>query len=239
MPVGPEPAWTVHGPGPRTDRPWEDLARGAGPRTTLRIRDGAVLHRDAHLRRLQEALDYLGVARDWLDDVFEAAVGRVSDGVLRVRVAGTERHLLTRLEPWSPLPSPYRLKPAPHPLGEARGDPAARHKGLRGDWSVEALALARSHGAEDLLCLWPDGTLAETAIASVAVEDGLTLRVPPREGRVASIAEAEDLPRWAEAQGFLLVRGPVPFREITGKRLLCFNAVRGLWQAEVLPPAQP
>jgi len=237
--VGPEPSWQTRSQEPRGEAPREAEADPPGPRTTLRIREGSVLHRDAHLRRLQEALDHLGIPRDWLDEAFAAAVGAASDGILRIRVVGAERHLLTRLEPWSPLPSPYRLQPAPHPLGEARGDPAARHKGLRGDWSAEALALARSRGAEDLLCLWPDGTLAETVIASVAVEDGLSLRVPPREGRVASIAEAEDLPRWAEARGRVLVRGPVPFREIAGKGLVCFNAARGVWQAEVLPSAEP
>jgi branched-subunit amino acid aminotransferase/4-amino-4-deoxychorismate lyase len=205
----------------------------------MRIRDGAARHRAAHLRRLQEALDFLGASRAWLDEAFEAALANAPEGVLRVRVAVEERKLLTRLEAWSPLPSPYRLRPAPHPLGESRGDPAARHKGLRGGWSAEALAFARSRDVEDLLCLWPDGTLAETAIAAVAVEDGLNLRVPPLEGRVASIAEAEELPRWAEARGRILVRGPVPFREIAGKGLLCFNAARGVWQAEVLPPAEP
>lgn len=234
-----ESGWTVHGSGPPQDLPGEEPAHPAGPRTAMRILAGAALHREAHLRRLQVALDSLGASRNWLDEAFEAALSGAGEGILRLRVLVQAQRLLARQEAWAPLPSPYRLSPSPHPLGEARGDPAARHKGLRGDWSAAALALARSRGADDLLCLWPDGTLAETAIASVAVVDDARLRLPPREGRVASIAEAEELPRWAEARGLALEHEPVPLSEIPGKRLLCFNAVRGVWQAEVLPSARP
>ena len=237
--MGPEPVWNPTGPGAVSNLEWNRLAECPGPRTTLHILAGQAVYREAHLRRLKVALASLGSSCDWLDAAFQAALAGAADGILRLRLLPGSAVLLHRLEPWRPAPTPYRLVPLRHPLGDLRENQAARHKGLLGNWSAAALALARAHGADDVLCLWPDGTLAETAIASIALIDPESLRVPPPAGRVASIAEGEELPRWAAAHGLSLHQAPIPLAEIAGSRLLCFNAVRGVWHAEILPPSEP
>jgi hypothetical protein len=177
------------------------------PRTALRLEAGRAEHAEAHLRRLRDGCAVLGLHAPWL------------------------------AEPFAALPAPYRLLPRPHPLGDARGESFAPHKGLMGPWSAAALAEARAAGADDLLCLWPDGTVAETAIASVALHLDAALRLPPPEGRVASLAEALDLPDWAAARGLEICTAPITLPECAHGTLLCFNAARGVWQAEILPLA--
>lgn len=115
----------------------------------------------------------------------------------------------------------------PHPLGGPGGHPLAAHKGLTGAWGQEALSRARAAGADDALLVWPDGTLAETGLAGIALEVEGELWLPPPEGRVASLAERLDLPGWAGSRP-LRVR---PFREedLARGRLWCLNALRGIW----------
>jgi branched-subunit amino acid aminotransferase/4-amino-4-deoxychorismate lyase len=198
---------------------------------------GRAVHGAAHLRRLREGCAALGHDAPWLMAAFDASLRLGGDGLLRVRVDPGQSLLRARLEPLTALPAPYRLLPSPHPLGDPRGDLRAPHKGLLGPWSARALAGARAAGAADLLCLWPDGTLAETTIAAVALMSEGSLRLPPPEGRVSSLAEALDLPGWAAARGLRIQIGAIPFRECARGTLLCFNAVRGVWQAEILPHA--
>ena len=59
------------------------------------------------------------------------------------------------------------------------------------------------------------------------------------EGRVASLAERHLLPDWAAARGLALRTGAVTLQEALARGLRCFNAARGVWQAEVLPPSVP
>lgn len=241
--MNPESTWRAYGPG--RDRAVDPgrLAAEPCPRTALRIQDGEALLGPAHLERLEAGLAHLGRPAPWLGAAFAEALdeagARKGDAILRLRASASEGVLLARLEVWKPLPEPWRLWPAPHPLGDLRGEPAAAHKGLLGGWSEAALGLARSLGAHDVLCLWPDGTVAETALAAVALPCGDHLRLPPTEGRVASLAEAHLLPAWAASMGLGLRAGPVTLQEALARGLRCFNAARGVWQAEVLPPKAP
>lgn len=127
----------------------------------------------------------------------------------------------------------YRLLAVPHPLGDLRRDIRAPLKGLLGTWDMKARDLARKRFADDVLLLWPDGTIAETAIAAVGLQLNDKLLLPPLEGRVASITEALDLPRWAKSHRLDLQRKPIALDELLAGKLWCMNAVRGLWQAEV------
>lgn len=231
-----ETGWRIRGP----EGPWtlEALLSRPGPRTTLRIDQGRVVEEGAHWARLEAGLACLGHDPRLTGDR-DGILHGLGDGIVRIRLVPEAGVLLVKWEPWSAAPQPYRLLPLPHPLGDLRPDPRARHKGLLGNWSEAGLARARAAGAEDVLCLWPDGTVAETAIAAIALRDGATLRCPPPEGRVASIAEAAFLPGWAERRGLVLRTGPVTLDEARAGGLVSFNAARGVWQAEVLPSAAP
>lgn len=230
----PESPWRSFGPGAATLE--EGAAFGeAGPRTTLRLAAGGAVHGEAHLRRLMEGCAVMGRDASWLEAAFTEALSGGSEALVRMQVDPLWSVLRVRREPLNPLADPYRLLPRRHPLGDPRGDPRAPHKGLMGPWSAGALQEAQNAGAADLLCLWPDGTLAETALAAVAVRVGGSCLVPPREGRVASLAEALDLPGWAAARGLRLRTVPIPFEDCFQGTLLCFNAARGVWQAEILP----
>ncbi len=231
--------WQAYGPGLRDAVDPARLAMEPCPRTSLMIGGGGIDLAGAHLARLADGLAHLGVPGDWLPEAFRQALEAAPEGILRLRASPGEPLLLARAEPWRPPSQPWRLLPVPHPLGDVRGHPAAAHKGLLGGWNEASLGLARRLGAHDVLCGWPDGTISETAIAAVALPCGDHLRLPPPEGRVASLAEAHLLPAWARERGLSLRHGPVSLVEALARGLLCFNAVRGVWQAEVLPSARP
>ncbi len=142
--------------------------------------------------------------------------------------------LSVRLEAMPDPHPPYRLIPLPHPLGDVRDNPRAAHKGILGAWDIQVRNQAYESQAEDALLLWPEGTLAETAIASIGLQVGGDFFLPPSEGRVESLTEALELPQWASTHGFALQRRPIALTEVSGGQLWCMNALRGLWQAEVV-----
>jgi branched-subunit amino acid aminotransferase/4-amino-4-deoxychorismate lyase len=121
-----------------------------------------------------------------------------------------------------------------HPLTEGRSDPKAPHKGLSGPWSAATRAEAQQLGGEDALLLWPDGTLAETAIAAVGLEVNGAFLLPSPEGRVASLAKRLDLPAWAAGRGLRIEVAPIPRSRMPEGRLWCLNALRGIWPASLL-----
>lgn len=212
----------------------------AVPRTALPVGPDGPRHLEAHFGRLQAGAALLGHAAPWLPGVqaelraWLVEVLQGGEAALRLVLHPDRGILLARLEPLPAAPDPCRLVPMPHPLWNRRLDPAAPHKGLTGPWPSEAWAEARRRGGEDALLLWPDGTLAETAIAAVALETGDALTLPPPEGRVASLAERLDLPRWAAARGLRVVVAPIPFGGAACGRLWCMNALRGIWPAILL-----
>jgi len=165
---------------------------------------------------------------DWV------AGGTSGDGALRLTLHGPEGLVSARLEPLPQTPQPYRLAAMLHPKGDLRSSPLARHKGLSGPWRPPVLAEARARGADDALLLWPEGTLAETAIAALALEVEGALVLPPPGGRVASLAEALDLPAWAAARGLEVRWESIPLGRVAEGRLWCLNAVRGIWAANLL-----
>jgi branched-subunit amino acid aminotransferase/4-amino-4-deoxychorismate lyase len=139
--------------------------------------------------------------------------------------------LHVRLEAIPETPRPYCLLPMLHPLTPERENPLAVCKGCLGPWSAGALAAAREAGAQDALLHWPDGTLAETAIAVVGLLEGSRFTLPPAAGRVRSIAEVWDLPGWADERGWEVRHAPIPLQAARQGQLWCFNALRGLWPA--------
>jgi branched-subunit amino acid aminotransferase/4-amino-4-deoxychorismate lyase len=182
----------------------------------------------------------MGHPVDWLLPLQEEIEGWLGsaiphqDAALRMVLHADSGLLSAWLEPL-PIPSqPYRLALIAHPLGERRWDPAITHKGLSGPWGLEVLASVRSLGADDALLLWPDGSLAETAIAAVGVELKGILRVPPPPGRVASLAERLDLPAWAKSRRLRIEREAIPQALAQEGQVWCMNALRGIWPATLL-----
>ncbi|HJV22092.1 MAG TPA: aminotransferase class IV [Holophagaceae bacterium] len=217
------------GPGPAEAPP-----EGPCPRTAARLEAGRIVHGEAHRDRLAA-----GGATPWLEGAFQAAAehfGQAPDGVVRLRYDAAGGRLWGAWEPLPATPFPYRLLPLAHPLPPSD---RPRLKGADGPWQGPVLAAARAAGAQDAMLLWPDGTVAESAIAALALEREGELWVPPAGGRVASLAEALDLPGWARKRGLLIRVGAFAPEALGSGRLWCLNAVRGLWQAESLPPLSP
>ncbi len=207
------------------------------PRTALPVFRGHPRHLEAHLLRLGAGASALGQPVSWLSGLqaeitaWLASATPEEDAALRLVLHPGQGLLSARLEPLPSPPQPCRLAAMSHPLSERRGDPTVIHKGLSGPWGLAILVAVRQLGAEDALLMWPDGTLAETAIASVGVESGGALRVPPPQGRVASLAERLDLPGWAGSRGLRVVPGDIPLACAREGRLWCLNALRGIWPA--------
>lgn len=216
------------------------MPAGEGPRTALRLLGGVPRHLAAHLLRLARGAEALAQPAPWIGGLEPAirawitAAGIPEDGVLRLALHGPEGLVSARREPLPRTPAPYRLAPMLHPMGDLRSSALAQHKGLSGPWRQPALAEARSRGAEDALLLWPDGTLAETTLASLALEVEGTLTLPPPDGRVASLTEALEVGAWAAARGLDLRTEGIPLGRPVEGRLWCLNAVRGFWPAILL-----
>ncbi len=192
-------------------------------------------HAEAHLARLAASAP----ATPWLEAAFRTAQAHYAsapDGMVRLRFDRAGGRLWTVWEALPATPSPYWLLPLPHPLHPA-AEP--RMKGADGAWHPAMLAAARAAGAHDALLLWPDGTVAETAIAAVALQLEGALWVPPPGGRVASLAESLELPAWAAAQGLPLGIRAFDLATAASGTLWCLNAVRGVWQAESSTPLPP
>lgn len=218
------------GPGPGHD------PQAAVPRTAARVELGLIRHLHAHLERLMTSAAAKGEAAPWLmteaDAIAEWVAGASpeSAGTLRLRLHG--KQLWALLEPLPELSSPYRLRLMPHPHGVPSRHPLAPHKGLLGVWNAAPLNGAKAAGAHDALLFWPDGTLVETAIASIALEADGELWLPPLEGRVASLAERLDLPEWAGQRKIRIQAFDAT--ELHRGQLWCFNAVRGVWSGTLL-----
>ncbi len=228
--------------GPGQDRPFDadGLIPMALPRTALPIHAGRPRHLEAHLTRLLAGATALGMEVPWLTGIHTELVAWLAmqvprtDAALRLVLYPGAARLSARLEPLLTVPRPYRLKALPHPLQVRRQEAAIVHKGLAGPWSQSVLSAARAAGVEDALLLWDDGTLAETAIAAVALEIGQSLIIPPPQGRVASLAERLELPDWARSRGLRIEVASLPLPAVHEGRLWCLNALRGIWPA-VLP----
>ena len=225
--------------GPGATLPAMEPRSSPAPRTALSVRMGVPRHLPAHLDRLHAGAAALGRDSGWLDEAAEELGPWLKrhaapDAALRLDLHLDHKLLDARLEPL-PLPtSPYRLAPLAHPMGDLRSDPLAPHKGLSGPWRPQALSEAWRRGAGDALLLWPDGTVAESAIATVVLERDGRLVLPPPEGRVAGVTERLDLPAWAAQLGLPLEHAPIPLEDCAGGRLWCLNALRGIWPAVIL-----
>jgi len=212
---------------------------GPCPRTSLRVGPHGPYDFPFHMNRLKVTAAFLGETPGWLNDVegdltdWLVSGSALQERALRLRLHLEAGVLYAEVGPIPSVVKPYRLHPMPHPLSSLRMDPITRHKGLCGSWSRDALHAASEAGRQDALLLWPEGTLAETAIAAVGLEIGNALLIPPPEGRVTSIAEALALPDWAAQRGLQLQQFPIPLARIKEGQLWCMNAVRGIWPATV------
>lgn len=224
----------------------EEASQGPpGPRTALPLRNGTPRHPDAHRQRLEAGLLALGSDPTWLAPAWAEALAWAAslgaDVALRVKVDPRVCALAARAEALPVPVSPYRLVALRHPARAERDLPLSPHKGCLGPWNQATLVEARRRGAEDALLLDPDGTVVETAIAAVGLEMGNRLVLPEVQGRVRSIAELWDLPAWADERGWRVVHGTFLLADLSAHPLWCFNALRGLWQAQLLtfPPSSP
>jgi len=197
--------------------------------------DGQGVHWTSHLSRLRLGAIKLGWDVSWLDGTGpQVAAWMAAAGPVVGRMQLLPDALSVRLEAIPDHVGSYGLLAMGHPLGDIRSDSRSAHKGLLGAWDIEARNQAKAKLADDALLLWPDGTLSETAIAAIGLQVAGKLRMPPKEGRVASIAEAIELPLWASSRGLEVRYGPIRLDEVSTGQLWCMNAVRGLWQAEVV-----
>jgi branched-subunit amino acid aminotransferase/4-amino-4-deoxychorismate lyase len=206
----------------------------AHPRSSLRLEKGENPHLRAHIDRLKSSCVALGFAAEWIDvemDTLRAWLAQ-RDGVLRLSVDPENERLIARLEPLPINPQPYRLILRKHPMPPTH--PLASHKGLLGPWWKDLLEDARGQGAQDALLFWPDGSLAETCIAAIAWEHEGALISPPLRGRVASLAERLELPSWVRTHKLQHQYQAIEAHQIHKGTLWCLNAVRGIWQAEVM-----
>ncbi|GLH72240.1 hypothetical protein GETHLI_07420 [Geothrix limicola] len=213
---------------------------GPLPRTALPVLQGIPRHLEAHLRRLEAGASIQGHPAPWLPGLqseIEAWLGSSlsgQDAALRLILHPDLGLLSAKLEALPVAPAPYRLVLMPHPLALRQADPLVTHKGLAGAWWVEPLARARARGAEDALLAWSDGSLAETAITSIALQVDQVLVVPPAPGRVASLAERLDLPGWAASRGLRTEQDHLSPAQMSAGQLWCMNALRGIWPATLL-----
>lgn len=228
------PAWRAFGPGASTLLGWEP-PRAALPRTALRLEDGQGKHWDSHLFRLRLGAASLGWDVSWLSGLESEIESWVSTaGLAACRLQLFPDTVSVRLEDIPDPISSYRMLAMNHPLGDIRSKARAGIKGLLGSWDIQAWKVAHEKAAEDALLIWPDGTIAETAIASIGLQVDGHLILPPLEGRISSITEALDLPLWTLSRGLTVQRRPMRLDEVPGGQLWCMNAVRGLWQAEMV-----
>ena len=228
------PGWRAFGPGAARLLGW-DHPRNPLPRTSLRSVGGQGMHWSRHLTRLH--LGALNLEWDvcWLDEMepeIEAWIATTETAVCRLQLFPDA--ISIRLEAIPEHFSNFQLLTMPHPLGDIRADSMAAHKGLLGTWDIQARNRAQAMLADDSLLLWPDGTIAETSIATLGLQLRDKLLLPPLEGRVAGITEAIELPFWAMSRGLEVKHRPIHLDEVSGGQLWCMNAVRGLWQAEVV-----
>lgn len=231
------PAWRAFGPGAPRLLGWNPPHPpfDALPRTALRIVDGQGLHWSNHMTRLQMGAIGLGWDVSWLNEKEPEIAAWISTADMAAcRLQLFPDAISVRLEAISGRFSSCRLLAMPHPLGDIRGDAKAALKGLLGAWDIQARDDAHERLADDALLLWPDFTIAETSIASIGLQLNDKLLLPPLEGRVSSITEAFELPLWAMAHELVIQRRPIRLDEVSGGQLWCMNALRGLWQAEVV-----
>jgi branched-subunit amino acid aminotransferase/4-amino-4-deoxychorismate lyase len=194
------------------------------------------MHWEMHMGRLQRGAIGLGWDVSWLNEKkAEIAAWISASGDAACRLQLFPDVISVRLEA-IPDPAPsYRLVAMNHPLGDLRADARATTlKGLLGTWDIQTRNHARDNLADDALLLWPDGTVAETTIAAIGLQLQNELFLPPPEGRISSITEAAELALWAKERGLVRKHRPIHFDEIATGQLWCMNALRGLWQAEVV-----
>lgn len=230
------PAWRAFGPGAPGLPGWV-APPGAVPlpRTALRILDGPGPQWERHLSRLRSAAAQLGWDVAWLREVeplLMAWMQATGEAVCRLQLFPDA--LSARLEDLPDQPPSFRLLPMAHPLGDVRENVRATFKGLMGAWDIRARNLARAGLADDALLLWPDDLVAETTMAAIGLQLDGELVLPLLDGRVSSITEAISLPLWASSRGLAVRHRPIRLDEVSGGQLWCMNAVRGLWQAEVV-----
>ncbi|HJW73477.1 MAG TPA: aminotransferase class IV [Geothrix sp.] len=231
-------SWRSFGPGALANapRPGQEIPC---PRTALRLEVSGPQHLNVHLARLEAGALALGNSTEWLGAAGQSLLewlhieATVEPCALRLQLHPDQGLLIAELGPLPRHRLPYHLVAMEHPLASQRNETATRHKGLCGPWSAQVLDVASQMGAQDALLIWPDGTLAETAIAALGLEVEDILYVPPAEGRVTSIAEALDLPAWAAGRGLQLRQEPIPKARIRDGKLWCMNSLRGIWPAKV------
>lgn len=209
------------------------------PRSALRLGPQGPRHLAAHLTRLQTGALFLGHPCDWLEAAGQDLARWLhsenlkQESALRLRLYPECGLLVAEIGLLPQLVQPYRLVPMAHPLAARRRAPETQHKGLCGPWSARVLALANQQQGQDALLCWPDGTVAETAIAAIGLEIDGAFLLPSPEGRVASLAESLDLPAWAADRDLPVRQEAISLGRIKEGQLWCMNALRGIWPATV------
>ncbi len=140
---------------------------------TLRVRDGAAEHVDAHLRRLVASARANGLPKVDGRSQIAAAARALGTGRLRLDL-GPDGALTTTVGPLPGATGPVLLAPCLLPGG------LGAHK-----WADRRLvdALAAQLGAVPLI-VDGDGAILEVAWASVWAQEGARLLTPPADGRI-------------------------------------------------------
>jgi para-aminobenzoate synthetase / 4-amino-4-deoxychorismate lyase len=199
---------------------------------TMRACDGRIALLDRHLARLADAAHYFGFSFD--EASVRARLAALGPGERRVRLTLAPAGEIAIEE--SPLAEdaggPRRVAVFPEPL--PAGDPFVRHKTTHRPFYERALAWARQRGAEEAILVNEQGEVTEGTISNVWIRRGGQLLTPPLAGgglrgvqRAHLLASRDDA---AEA--------PITPQDLrTADAVLLSNAVRGLWEVQLITPA--
>lgn len=185
---------------------------------------------ERHLTRMRQSAAYFDfpfdeqAIRQELEALLPELTWSAAPVRVRIRLDSAGR-IQAEHAPLAPLPSPYRLCLAEHPI--APEDPFLYHKTTH----RAVYETARRPGCDDVLLWNTRGELTESTIASLVVSCGGELLTPPiRCGLLPGTARAEWLARGRLREAILR-------REdlLRCDKIFLLNSVRGLWEVEYLP----
>lgn len=196
---------------------------------TLRLEDGQILRRDAHLARLRESAAYFSYPfpSAALDDALDSAARQAPHGIWRVRIAvDSSGAVEVKTSEQSATAGPWRVAWANAPVDP--GDPFLCHKTT---WRDAYDTARRGRPDVDDVLLWNTrGEVTESTIANIVIElDGVKYTPPRTSGLLPGILRTELVHTGAVVER-VLTRGLVSRAD----RLWLVNSLRGWIEASLI-----
>lgn len=228
----------------RIDPADRGLLLGDGIFETLRMEDGAVQRLDAHLARLRQGAEAIGLPVPLGDDALALALEAVAgangmaDCALRLTLTGgTGPRGLLRAEPASPtlLITAAALPPEPRPAVLAvagctrrnEHSPLSRIKSLNYLDGILARREAMALGADDAVLLNTQGRVAEASAANIFLMLDCGWVTPPvEEGALPGTMRAALIQAWNAAER------PVTVADLHRADALVLTSALGLRQVD-------